>query len=104
MRTQRGAALAIVLLLALIGSIAAYGALMLAMSGARHAEFSAERTQARYVAEAGLVIALHKLWNDPFYCGGPETVTVAGAPMSVEVTASDCAPDAPKVLSATVSY
>lgn len=110
MHNNRGAALGIVIFIALVCAIASYFALFAATSEARHGRFFRERITARAAAEAGLVIAMQRLWADPAYCGaggtGTETfnIPVGAAIMPVTVTISDCNPANRKSLSARVDY
>ena len=92
MRSEQGAALGIVLIIAFICAVAAYVLLFLASSEARRGRFFRDRTEARYATEAALVIAMQKLWVDPAYCGGTELIdtdgdSVGDAPVVVTVTA-----------------
>ena len=62
---RRGAALVAVVMTALITSVIAFGALLLAMSHARTSQVQMNRLRAQYAAEAGLVWAQQQLWKDP---------------------------------------
>ena len=111
MRTnQRGAALGIVIFIALVCGIASYFMLFAATTEARHSKFFRERVTARQAAEAGLVIAMQRLWDNPGYCGvggtGTETfnIPVGAGAVPVTVNISDCNPGNPKSLSAQVNY
>jgi hypothetical protein len=104
MHSRRGAALVIVIVAALICSIASYIILFIAMSEAWHSRFFRERNQARHAAEAALVIGMQKLWEDPAYCGGAVTVNTPAGAVPIPVTVSDCDPADPKTLSVTVNY
>ena len=92
---QRGMVLSLAVVTALIGSIAALAALMMAFSHSRHAQFHRERTRARYFAELGLVREQLRLWDSPADCG----ITLIGdqdgdtvADPDIVVTVSDCGP------------
>ena len=62
----RGAALVIVLVSALIFSIAAFGVLTMAVSRAQQVDYVSEtRIRARFAAEAGMVWATQRLWATP---------------------------------------
>lgn len=61
---NRGAILAIALMTALVASIFAYSLLTLSVSQGRQARFFRGRTQARYLGEAGMVIAQARLLNN----------------------------------------
>lgn len=110
LHNRRGAALGIVILIALVCGLASYFTLFTATSEARHSRFFHERAVARHAAEAGLVIAMQRLWGDPGYCGvggtGVETfnIPVGAALIPVTVNISDCTPGNRKQLSAQVDY
>ena len=110
LHNTRGAALGIVIMIALVCGVASYFVLFLATSEARHSRFFHERAVARQAAEAGLVIAMQRLWGDPAYCGaggtGNETFNIpAGADLiPVTISISDCNPANRKQLSARVDY
>ena len=92
-----------VIVTALIASVAAFGILMLAMSGSRTSETQIDRLRAQYAAEAGLVWAKERLWADPTYCGTPPPPALNG--MTVSFTFSGtCAAGAPRRIEATVTY
>jgi len=68
LRTDRGAALLIfVMTTAVLASIGAYATLFTAANQARLGQFSQGRGDARYIAEAGVVIAMERLWRNPNY-------------------------------------
>ena len=110
MRNERGMALGFVLIIALLGAIAAYAILMLAISQARHSAFSQERPSARYAAEAGLVWARQRLWEDPTSCfpANPDlSVDADGdgtAETNVDIVASSCGATDRRTLTAQVVY
>lgn len=110
MHNRRGAALGIVIFIAMICGIASYFMLFAAATEARHSKFFRERITARQAAEAGLVIVMQRLWGDPGYCGvggtGTETFNIpnGAAIVLVTVNISDCTLGAPKTLRAQVSY
>jgi len=101
-------ALALVIVIALLCSLAAYVLLMAAVTEVRRAKYFRERTRARYLAEAALVIAMEKLWGNPTYCGGTEFVDTDGNGLGetpVVVTASgSCAAGGSRRLQAKVLY
>ncbi len=116
LQNQRGAALGIVIFIAMVCGIASYFMLFAATTEARHSKFFRERVTARQAAEAGLVIAMQRLWDNPGYCGSimlppggyedfavpiPSLVPVT---VTVRVSVSDCTPGNPKSLSARVDY
>lgn len=118
MVNQRGAVLGIVVLIAIIGSIAAYTVLMLSVAGARQSLLATRRTQARYLAEAAMVVAMQQLWAEavtpyPGACvPGTDAVTTelldtdgdgtGDAP--VEVTVTNCGPGGSHAVAARVMY
>ncbi len=67
--SQRGAVLGIVIITALICSIIAYAVLVLARSQARRSRAFQGRMEARYLSEAGFIIATNRLRQDPNYPG-----------------------------------
>ena len=68
LRTNHGAALLVfVMTTAVLASIGAYATLFTAANQARLGQFSQGRGDARYIAEAGVVIAMEQLWRDPTY-------------------------------------
>ncbi len=91
---NRGAALVAVIVTALITSIIAFGALLLAMSHAQTSDVQVDRLRAHYAAEAGLVLAQQKLWANPGYCGefwSLDTDGVGGVdPTNVSITVTNC--------------
>jgi hypothetical protein len=104
MRTERGAALSIAVITAILCAIGAYVVLMMATAQARHGKFFRQRNEARYVAEAGTVLAMQKLWNNPAYCGGPETVATPGGTTGVTVSVTNCGATNAHTISVGVSY
>ena len=110
LESTRGAILAIVIATAFMASIAAYAALLIASSQARQGAFARGRTEARYLAEAGLVIAMQQLAANPAYCGATERVDtnwdgVANASdPQVVVTVTSCGANNAHTLRATVTY
>lgn len=100
-RGERGViALSMAIIVALIGAIASYALLTIAISNARQARFYRTRLPARYAAEAAIVWAQQQLSVSPGFCGG--THTVGGVPVSVTVT--NCVAGNPHTLSAKVTY
>ena len=98
-----------VLILAVVSSIAAYGALMVASSQARQGTVLGTRFRARYAAEAGIVIAQAKLWRDPAYCpaAAPEPIDTDGngsADTTVELTVTNCGAGNAHEVRAKVAY
>ncbi len=96
---------------ALLCSIAAFAVLFMATFNARQSGFYRGRTTARYLAEAGLVIASRRLMANPSYCGGLEGVDTNGdgdvtdptdAIVTVEVT--NCGAGNNHVIRGAVSY
>ncbi len=120
----RGAALGIVIMTALVCSIAAYFILIVSLSQARIGAALERRTQARHLAEAGLVIAMQKLKAEattpypPGCVGGnigstmttPEFVDTnniggAAAPdPAVQITVTNCGPARSHRLSARAVF
>lgn len=67
--SERGALLTFALATAVISSIAAYAALVVATSQARQGRVLQQRPSATYAAEAGVVVAREILWRNPTYTG-----------------------------------
>jgi len=84
MKQQRGAALLVVLFVALVGSVGVYGVLMTSMGMTRQSIGLSNALRARYAAEAGLVWARQRLWESLQDFGGGTDLTVNG--MDVDVT------------------
>lgn len=116
---ERGAALAFIIVTGLVASVVAYSLLFMATSQARQARVIPDRMEARYVAEAGLVIALERLQSDSTYAsqarcpGGTQDVTLTEqvdvdgngtGETPVEVTVFACDPTTGNRFSATRSY
>ena len=92
MSSERGMILAVTMMMALVASIVLYGVLQLAVSQGRQGRFFRSRTTARYLAEAGMVLAYERLQANPFYCPvAPELVDTTGdgvgdTPVTITVT------------------
>ena len=63
-RGERGMALGIVILSAIAFTAAAFAVLMMSWGRTQASEFQEDRLRARYAAEAGLVRAMQRLWNE----------------------------------------
>lgn len=103
---ERGIALGVVIITAIVFSIAAFGVLALSMGGAQRAGSYARRLQARYAAEAGLVWAMQRLWANPNWSDGWDGTDLTVGGMSVDVKFDPC-PTPPcenRQLQAKVSY
>ena len=83
---QRGLVLGMVILSALMFSAAAVAVLNLSATSSYTADRQANRLQARYAAEAGLVWAMQHLWVDDAYCGDPDPSPINGCTVNIEVT------------------
>jgi Tfp pilus assembly protein PilX len=77
---NRGMAMTLVLTMAVVAALAAYGNLMLAVQQARSSEHLQAHALARYAAEAGYIIARERLWVNSNYCTGAD----ASAPGVIE--------------------
>lgn len=105
MHGERGAALVIAGITAILCAVGVYIVLLMATAQARHGKFFRQRNTARYAAEAAMVQAMQKLWANPAYCGGTETVAVPGGSEAVAVTVTNCGAAVPgKTVRATASY
>ncbi len=90
---KRGLALAMVIMAALLTTIAAYAILLVATSQAKQGRFNADRTRTRYAAEAALVWAQQRLLADRTWSsaqGGSPDVTIDGVP--VDIIIPPCVP------------
>lgn len=67
---ERGVALGIVILSAIVFSVAAFAVLTMSLSRAQTAELTEDRLRARYAAEAALVWAMQRLWVDQTWSSG----------------------------------
>ena len=129
MKHAQGSALLVVILTAVVFSIAAFTVLMIALSAHRRPGLKTEAEfRARYAAEAGLVYAMQNLWNEavtPYPPGcpvgaplGSETISLdtdnniaTGPPLppppgretDVIITVTNCGPNQPHTLSAKVT-
>ena len=70
-RDERGFALGVVIITAVIFSVAAFAILMMGITRARIGRLDQERARAYYAAEAGVVWAMQKLWVDPRFDSSP---------------------------------
>ncbi len=118
-QTSRGGALIAVIVTALIASVAAFAALMMAMSQSQSAKLQQDRLVARYAAEAGLVWAQQQLWDEQAFwsnpahpCTDPGTegtnVVLTNQPLPgigpVNITITNCGVGRPHKITAKVSY
>ena len=104
---ERGAVLGIVLLSSLVFSIASLAMLSMATSHTQASRHEADKLRARYAAEAGLVRAMEKLWNDPTYCGEAWSIDTNGdgtAETTINITVTNCGAGSNQTISARVSY
>ncbi|MDP3703952.1 MAG: hypothetical protein Q8R78_06150 [Candidatus Omnitrophota bacterium] len=76
--SDRGMILAVTMMMALVASIVSYGVLQLAVSQGRQGRFFRSQTTARYLAEAGMVLAYERLRAAPGWCGGTEQLDANG--------------------------
>ena len=81
-RHERGAVLTVVIVMAIVCSMLAWGVLYAAIANARRAQFHREWMPARYAAEAGLVWAMQRLWADPAWSapGGQDITAILAIP------------------------
>ena len=116
---ERGVALGMVIVMALIFAVAAFGVMTLSVSRNQTSSRQAYRLRAQYAAEAGLVQATQRLWRDPTYPAAScidgtcpacspagssltDTATVAGT--SVAITVTNCGAGNVHALVAKVLY
>ena len=100
--SERGLALGMVVVLSVVFAIAAFAAMMIAVSRAQTSAVQEHRLQAQYAAEAGLVFAMQQLWSNPNYCGTPAPPAMAG--MTVSLTVTNCGSGSNQTIQATVTY
>ena len=101
LKGERGVALGMVILIAVVFSIAAFTVLIVVLSQARVAAFYKKRVKAQYVAEAGAVWAMQQLWVNPAFCG-PGSVTLNG--QTATVTVSNCGVGNTQTVKSKVTY
>jgi hypothetical protein len=104
MNRERGAALAITIMIAVIMSISIYAILVMASSQARQAAFNQSSIRARYAAEVGLVWAQQRLRADSTYCGDPPPPPIGGMVINVIVNEGVCPPPASPKIRVEVQY
>ena len=105
---ERGYAIAMVLVLAFVFSIASFGVLFVAISQGRQTRFYEQRVKARYAAEGAIAWALQQLFLDGRW-KAPSGLPVAVGGFSVVVTMPACTQPAPgcehpRELQAKVTY
>ena len=75
--SDRGMILAVTMMMALVASIVSYAVLQLAVSQGRQGRFFRSQTSARYLAEAGMVLAQERLRVDiNAFCTNPTPVQI----------------------------
>lgn len=92
---RRGVALFLATLIALICSLAGITMLSVAVSHIKRTQSWHLRARARYLAEAALVLARERLWANPDYCGGAESLDTDGDQLGdtpVTITMLGCIP------------
>lgn len=106
MNRERGAALAITIVTALLMAISIYAILVMASSQARQAAFNLSSIRARYAAEVGLVWAQQRLRANSNYCGDPDPplTAVAGMSINVIVTGASCGGSGPPKIRVEVAH
>lgn len=117
---QRGMALGVVILSALVFSAAAFGMMTMSMGRVQSSNQDAKRLRAQYAAEAGMVLAMERvrvnIEGGPVYppgcpVGGTGTEEVwldtdddGTSETKVTITVTNCGTGASQQLSAKVSY
>ncbi len=104
MNHERGAALAMMIMMALVAAISIYAILFMASGQARQAAFTASSIRARYAAEVGLVWAQQRLQKNPAYCGNPGPPLISGMLVNVVVTGACSGGSDPPKIAVTVVY
>ena len=98
---DRGIVLGTVVMMAVLFAIGAFAALMTALTRMRITGSERQNFEARYAAEGGLVYAMQRLWVNPAYSGGSQTIGTK----AVVITVDPCSPPTPcKVVKATVTW
>ena len=94
MKNERGLALAMVIMAALLAAIAAYAMLLAATSQATQGRFTVDHARTRYAAEAALVWAQQQLLADPTWSSAQGAdVTIDG--VSVDIIIPSCPTGSP---------
>ena len=91
MYNERGIALGIVTVMAFMLALAAAALMTVGLSRSSTSAKMRNRLQARYVAEAGLVKAMQKLWVDTAYCPPAPGDSVPLGGLEAKVSMTDCA-------------
>jgi hypothetical protein len=109
---KRGIALAAVIGSALVFSVAAYAVLYASLGFRQRVDFSKRNIRARYAAEAGMVWAMQRLWDNPAWTSSAGTIDLpfdvdqdgaTGASEGVDVVYESC-PTQPCRMEAKVRY
>ncbi len=101
---ERGIVLGIVIITAVIFSIAALGMLTVAMNQRQRVKvFDVNRLRARYAAEAGVVWAQEQLWENKNYCGAPQPPSPING-LTVTVAVTNCGANNTHRITARVNY
>lgn len=82
-------------LMSIIVMLAGLAMLTLATSQIKRSQAWHSRMRARYLAEAALVLARERLWVNPDYCGGAESLDTDGDQLGdtpVTITMLGCVP------------
>lgn len=104
-RDERGFALVMATLIALLTAISVYTILTMVLAQARQGASVMGQQQAQYAAEAALVWAQQRLFIDPTWSSadGNTDVTIGGVP--IDVVIPPCAnPCPPRTLEAKTNY
>ena len=101
-KNERGIALGMVIVLALIFAVAAFGVMTLSVNRSQTSGRQTHRLKAQYAAEAGLVWATQRLWSSQANCGVPDPPPINS--MNVDVTVTNCGAGKTHTLLAKVLY
>ena len=105
---ERGLALALAIMTALVCGIFAYALLLMATSQARHARFYRSRSRSLAASEAGLVYAREQLLRVPTWCGDPgflfDSDDDGVKETTVVITVTNCGAGNSHAISAQVVY
>lgn len=103
---ERGIALGVVVVMAMVFAVGAFGTMMLSTSRGQVSGLQAHRLKAQYAAEAGLVTAMQKLWGNPEWSSPAGDVDLSVNGLDVDIILPGCAetPCENRALKATVLY
>ena len=102
MHNERGIALGIVTVMAFVLALASAALMTVGLSRGSTSAKERKRLQARYVAEAGLVWAMQRLWVDPDFCVTNSVLDLNG--VKTKVSLADCGVGNTQTITSKVVY